>query len=90
MERLVESIWLDFGFSAKTSGLITWLVYPIKESLSLIHSIHRNYQFTDPTSEAILQNLHLIAICNKVKKGYWEKYSTSTVIPLTSVFDVME
>ena len=50
MERLVKSIRLDFGFCAKTSGLITWLVYPIRESLSLTHSIHRNCPFTDPTT----------------------------------------
>ena len=30
-EHLVESIWLDFGFCAKTSGLITRFVYPITE-----------------------------------------------------------
>ena len=36
-------------FCAKTSRLITWLVYPIIASLSLTHSIHRNYHFTYPT-----------------------------------------
>ena len=39
-------IWLDFGFLCQ--DFIMWLVYPITKSLSLTHSRHRNYHFTNP------------------------------------------
>ena len=49
-----QDVWRNLSdwildFCPKTSGLITWLVYPITESFSLTHSIHRNYHFINPT-----------------------------------------
>ena len=55
-------------FTLTTSGLIMWLVYPILESLSLIYSIHRNYNFTNPTVVLFKINSEKIEIETKIKK----------------------
>ena len=56
-----QNIWWNLSdwildFCAKTSRLIMWLVYPITESLSLTHSIHKNYHFTDTTTVILRGN----------------------------------
>ena len=65
--------WI-WDFCAKTSGLIMWLVYPITESLSLTHTIHRNYHFTNPTTHFFLLKhpnffckFHMVCTSQQVK-----------------------
>ena len=75
---------LTLDFCAKTSGFITWLVYPITESLSLTHSIHRNYHFANPTQCFSLSHVSIFFFSSKSSKCIilkifsWETPSAGT------------
>ncbi len=58
MSRLISLAFLLGNHeNPYVSGLITWLVSPITASLSLTHSVHRNYHFTNPTEKYIKRSL---------------------------------
>ena len=76
-----QNVWWNLSdwildFCAKTSGLITWLVYPITESLSLTHFIHRNYHFTNPAKFFLYKILRVRCMLDMNK---WKVFIQNTL-----------